>query len=199
MDKLLTLFGSLDLDDDLAEMVTNFLDCAEQRARLVGQTPTDGDGPSPQRRVVIVDDEVVSEGALEGESLWTAVLEILFEKDGFRFSTCLPSELQQDLRQLQDKDLVLMDIDFSQDSNYDGASPEFGGRELLDEVHERLPHLPVVMMSSYDESGLYEECMSRGAYDYLTKDWGSYAKFRTHESEEAWFRRWQDAVEVPLK
>jgi prefoldin subunit 5 len=54
------------------------------------------------------------------------------------------------------------------------------------------------MLSSYDEGGLYEECMNRGAYGYLTKDWGSYAKFRTDESEEEWFRGWQRAIEVPL-
>jgi CheY-like chemotaxis protein len=192
------LFTSVDLDEHLLDVVTDFLHCAEQRARLVGKVSTDSDSPLRQRQVVVVDDEVVGDGALEGESLWTAVLEILFEKDGFRFSTCLPSELQQDLRQLEDKDLVLMDIDFSQDANYDGAIPEFGGRELLKETHERLPHLPVVMMSSYDEGGLYEECMNRGAYGYLTKDWGSHTKFRTGESEEKWFREWQQAIEVPL-
>lgn len=40
--------------------------------------------------------------------------------------------------------------------------------------------------------------MNHGAYGYLTKDWGSYAKFRTHESEEEWFKGWQHAIEVPL-
>jgi CheY-like chemotaxis protein len=203
--KLLTLFGGLDLDDELEEVVCNFLDCAEQRARLTSQigqaseqASTDSTGSPRQRQVVVVDDEVVGEGVLEGKSLWAAVLQILFERDGFRFSTCLPSKVQQNPRRLQDNDLVLMDIDFSQDANYDGASPEFGGRELLKEVHEVLPQLPVVMLSNYDEGGLYEECVNRGAYGYLTKDWGSYAKFRTDESEEAWFRRWQDAIEVPL-
>jgi CheY-like chemotaxis protein len=47
--------------------------------------------------------------------------------------------------------------------------PKMGGFELLSRVAEQYPHVPVVLVTGFDESGQSEKSRIRGAFDYLTK------------------------------
>jgi CheY-like chemotaxis protein len=198
--ELLEVFQKLGHGAD-SQTIYNLLDCAEKRADLRGERkpPSESTTIPSRRTIVVVDDEVEGEEApLAGQSPWAAVLGVLFKEDGFDFETHLPSEIQKRPHLLDDADLVLMDIDFSKDPGYESDHPEFGGRELLESTYEKRPHLPIVMLSAYDEGELLQECLQTGAFDYLTKDWGTYAKHKAQESEMEWFGEWQRAIEVPL-
>jgi CheY-like chemotaxis protein/molybdopterin converting factor small subunit len=180
------------LTDDIAHLSDLYF----ARAEAWDATNEDGEGQRIEKNVVVIDDEVDD----EGESLWAGALSIIFEREGFRFSAKRPSEVQKDVATLRSEgaDMVLLDIDFRQDPDYEGER-EFGGLDLLSTIQEALPHVPVVMMSIYDQIGLYEKCKQHGCYDYLTKAWGTYAKHRTSESEKEWFESWRKAIEVPLR
>ena len=56
-------------------------------------------------------------------------------------------------------DLVLTDI-VMQDGN---------GIVLLDRIHSKQPHLPIVMVTAIHDIGVAIDSMRRGAYDYLLK------------------------------
>lgn len=47
--------------------------------------------------------------------------------------------------------------------------PHIGGRELLAQIHERFPNVPVVIATSSSELSLAVECMKLGAFDFLPK------------------------------
>lgn len=56
-------------------------------------------------------------------------------------------------------DLVLTDINM----------PEVGGEELLREVKQRTPHVPVIVLTARSEPELITECFKNDAYRYLVK------------------------------
>ena len=47
--------------------------------------------------------------------------------------------------------------------------PGMTGHELLETLHDKYPHIPVVMLTAYGTVGSAVEAMKRGAFDYLTK------------------------------
>jgi len=51
----------------------------------------------------------------------------------------------------------------------DLAMPHLSGRELLQNLKERYPELPVVVMTGHNEVAIAVECMRAGAFDYLVK------------------------------
>jgi len=51
----------------------------------------------------------------------------------------------------------------------DLAMPHLPGRELLQQLKERYPELPVVVMTGHNEVAIAVECMRAGAFDYLVK------------------------------
>jgi DNA-binding NarL/FixJ family response regulator len=81
------------------------------------------------------------------------------------FPECEFGEAQSEQRALEQLsgqrwDLVLLDI------NLPGRS----GLEVLQEVKERWPRLPVLIVSSYPEQAVAVRCIRGGAAGYLTKD-----------------------------
>ncbi len=154
---------------------------------------------NPIQRVVVVDDEVIEEeGDYKGQSPWASLLDVVFDSCGKIFSSILPSELEADTSGIAGADLVLLDMDFELDTRFKGDRG-YGGLELLKRIRHEFPRMPVVVMSRLDEIGLYDECMRAGCFDYLTKSWSGYRKFRTQESERDWFLLWQSRIEVPLR
>ena len=191
---VLVSFGTAEQDN----RIESFISGAERLMELLKRrTNADQSGfegsKGSYRRVVIVEDEVS-----EGSSPWATVLNILFERDGYEFEFQLPTEAEDNLTELRGADLVLLDIDFSEDPSY-GGSTRYGGLDLLDRLQTLAPDLPVVMMSSYDQIGLYEACMERGAHNYLRKQWSDYTKRRTEASEKQWFGEWDQTIRVPLE
>ena len=51
----------------------------------------------------------------------------------------------------------------------DLTMPHLSGRELLQNLKERYPELPVVVMTGHNEVAIAVECMRAGAFDYLVK------------------------------
>lgn len=47
--------------------------------------------------------------------------------------------------------------------------PHLSGSELLPQVVERFPHIPVIVMTAVDETETAVNCMKAGAFDYLVK------------------------------
>lgn len=145
------------------------------------------------QKIVVVDDEVDR----DGDSPWARTLGIIFAGDDRTFETRLPSVVRRNVSVLEDADLVVLDVDYRRDLSYEGDAA-YGGLDLLEAIRGRLPRTPVLMMSRYDEVGLYEECLARGAFDYVTKSWSGYARRMTRESEKEWFLHWKSRLEVPL-
>jgi len=56
-------------------------------------------------------------------------------------------------------DLIIADI----------CMPGMSGLEMLDRIHERIPGLPVIMMTAYDEMENAIQSIQRGAYEYVEK------------------------------
>lgn len=190
----LVSFGTAEQDD----RIESFISSAEGLMKLLKRrTNADQSGleglKGPYRHVVIIEDEVS-----EGSSPWATVLNILFDRDGYEFEFQLPSQAEENLTNLRGADLVLLDLDFSQDPSYSG-SERYGGLDLLDQLQTLAPDLPVVVMSSYDQIGLYEACMDKGAHNYLRKQWSDYTKRRTEASEKQWFKEWDQTIRVPLE
>jgi len=71
----------------------------------------------------------------------------------------------QDSRQVipmlekQDYSLILLDLNM----------PYISGEDLLPQVTEKFPHIPVIMVTSENDASTIVSCLKNGAYDYITK------------------------------
>jgi len=186
------------------DRIQSFLEGAQKLMELLrqrmGNRPLGAESSKTSyRRIVIIDDEaIVDDGLSAPSSPWAMVLNTLFAGDGYEFDFQLPSKAEEHLANLRGADLVLLDINFSQDPSYSGPA-RYGGLDLLEQLQTLAPDLPVIMMSSYDDIGLYEASMEAGAHNYLTKQWSSYTKHGAEVSEEQWFRMWDRTISTPLQ
>ncbi len=80
--------------------------------------------------------------------------------NGYTNFICL-SDSREVLQTIEEKgvSLVLLDI----------TMPHKGGDELLVEISEKHPLLPVIMATARDSVELVVHCMKKGAYDYINK------------------------------
>ncbi|MDU7588214.1 MAG: response regulator transcription factor, partial [Acidovorax sp.] len=69
------------------------------------------------------------------------------------------ASLWQQLEQHADIDLVLMDIQL----------PDVSGLSLLEELTQRLPQLPVIMLSADHDAGIVHHSLEQGARGFLPK------------------------------
>lgn len=103
-----------------------------------------------QKTILLVDDE---EGLLKSASL-------ALRTSGFQsVLTCSDSRKVADLLKENQVHVVVLDI----------MMPHISGQELLHDIVENHPELPVVMMSSVNEIETVVQCMQAGAFDYLDK------------------------------
>lgn len=109
-----------------------------------------------QGRLLLVDDQ---------EDILTA-LELLFKAEGFQVvRTTFPSEAIEKLKQ-EDFDLILMDMNYSRDTT---SGRE--GLDLLQDIRETDPTMPVVVMTAWGTVELAVEAMQREANDFVEKPW----------------------------
>jgi DNA-binding NtrC family response regulator len=110
---------------------------------------SDGRNPSPQ--ILVIDDE----GGIR-ESL-----EVLLTLEGYRVEMAIDGE--EGLRMLESRtyDLVLLDL----------ALPGQTGLELLPQIKERYPELPVVMITAYGTVDNVVEAVRAGAENFVQKPW----------------------------
>ncbi len=100
-------------------------------------------------RILIVDDE---KNAREGLKRGLA-------KPGYEILLAGSGEEALGIMGAESVDLVLTDL----------RMPGMGGMELLQGAREKLPGLPVIMMTAYGSERVAVAAMKAGAYDYVTK------------------------------
>jgi len=72
----------------------------------------------------------------------------------------------QTLSASPDFDLALLDLNMP---GFDGSPASDAGLDLLERIHVTWPHLPVLILSAYDDPTLASEATSRGARGFNVK------------------------------
>ena len=96
---------------------------------------------------------------IEDDTSLAANLQEVLEGEGFRISHCTRGD--EGLRRAgsEECDVVLTDL----------RLPGLGGLELVRQLHELQPRLPVVLMTAHGTIDTAIEATKFGAYDYLPK------------------------------
>src|SRR5580704_7699996 len=103
--------------------------------------------------ILVVDDEAeIREG-----------LEFLLLSEGYSVSTADAGGSGLARLEKQPFDLMLLDVNL----------PDGNGIELLREIHERDPGLPVVLITAYGSIDMARAAFKSGAHDYITKPWSN--------------------------
>jgi sigma-B regulation protein RsbU (phosphoserine phosphatase) len=101
-------------------------------------------------------------------------LELLLRSTGYRVRTASsPRELLAAVEQ-HPFEALLMDLNYARDTT---SGQE--GLQLLQELHERDPELPIVVMTAWGSIALAVEAMRRGARDFVLKPWDNAALAHT--------------------
>ncbi len=103
--------------------------------------------------ILVIDDESeIREG-----------LEILLQSEGYGVSSAETGE--SGLAKLEEHpyDLLLLDV----------SLPDRNGIELLREIHQRDPHLSIVLITAYGSIDMARQAFKNGALDYITKPWSN--------------------------
>ena len=110
-------------------------------------------GPSPRKRVLIVDDAVVVRKVLSDALSHDPDLEVV--------GTAANGRLALAKIHLLRPDVILLDIEM----------PEMNGLETIPEIRKILPLVPIIMFSTLTETGAEAtlDALSLGATDYVTK------------------------------
>ena len=110
-------------------------------------------GPSPRKRILIVDDAVVVRKALSDGLSHDPDLEVVGTASNGRLALAKLLTLHPDV--------ILLDIEM----------PEMNGLETIPEIRKLLPHVPIIMFSTLTERGAEAtlDALSLGATDYVTK------------------------------
>lgn len=110
--------------------------------------------PSPARpsneAILLVDDDPVA----------LATLSKSLEKAGFNQLIACGDE-REALNILSEKPVAAILLDL--------VMPHISGEDLLVDIGNRYPHIPVIMATSRDDTATVVRCMRKGAYDYITK------------------------------
>ena len=102
-------------------------------------------------RILVIDDEA---GIRES-------LEVLLTLEGYTVEMAIDGEEGVALLEKRSYDLVLLDL----------ALPGQTGLELLPQIHERYPELPVVMITAYGTVDNVVEAVRAGAENFVQKPW----------------------------
>ena len=102
-------------------------------------------------RILVIDDEA---GIRES-------LEVLLTLEGYTVELAIDGEEGVVLLEKRSYDLVLLDL----------ALPGQTGLELLPQIHERYPELPVVMITAYGTVDNVVEAVRAGAENFVQKTW----------------------------
>jgi DNA-binding NtrC family response regulator len=105
----------------------------------------------PDRPVFIIDDE----------RSWLRSLSLLLERTAGinHIKTCQDSRQVMTLLRQEPASLVLLDI----------TMPHVTGEELLQQIREEYPEIPVIINSGRNQVDIAVRCMQNGAFDYFVK------------------------------
>ena len=98
---------------------------------------------------------------VDDETSWLKTCSLMLEYDAKlnNIVTCSDSREVMSLLQQQEFSLVLLDL----------TMPYLGGDELLIEIKENYPDIPVIILSGLNQIQTAVACMKSGAYDYFVK------------------------------
>lgn len=101
------------------------------------------------RTILVVDDEkVIRDGCSR-----------IFNAEGYRVLTAADGQEALDVLAVEDVHVILCDLQM----------PVKGVFQVLDEVNERYPNIPLIVITGYATVNNAVECMRKGACDFITK------------------------------
>lgn len=110
---------------------------------------------SKTKMLLIIDDDIAIQTSLS----------LLFRKEGFVVRVADgPFETREVLAE-ETPEAILLDMNFSVDTSGDD------GLRLLREIRNRLPNVPVILVTGWGSIDLAVEGMKAGANDFITKPW----------------------------
>jgi len=104
----------------------------------------------PELPVLLVDDE---------PAVLSSMAKILKSAGIENLHTCGDSREVLPFLQRQEAEVIVLDINM----------PHLTGDVLLKEIHERYPHIPVIIVTASEDIDMAVGCMKEGAFDYMVK------------------------------
>src|ERR1700686_4314684 len=129
-------------------------------APLQGKAPPSGWSSRPRGKrfmpngsILVIDDEAeIREG-----------LELLLSSEGYSVTSAETGEAGLARLEQEPFDLLLLDV----------SLPGRSGLDLLRDIRQRDPHLPVVLITAYGPIDMARQAFKSGAQDYITKPWSN--------------------------
>src|SRR5689334_4006770 len=107
----------------------------------------------PNGSILVIDDEAeIREG-----------LELLLSSEGYSVTSAESGESGLARLEQEPYDLLLLDV----------SLPGRNGLELLRDIRQRDPHLPIVLITAYGSIDMARQAFKSGAQDYITKPWSN--------------------------
>ncbi len=102
----------------------------------------------------------------------TASLALLFKRQGYATMTAVSPAAALDVLARESCRAVIQDMNFSRGAASGGTSGD-EGLELLRQIKQRYPDLPVILITAWGSIELAVEGMQAGAADFITKPWSN--------------------------
>jgi two-component system response regulator GlrR len=96
---------------------------------------------------------------LDDEKNLLKVIKMRLEANGYQAATALRAEAAVEIAKKEEIDLALVDLKLA----------EKNGIEVMEELHQISPEMPIIILTAYGTIKSAVEAMKRGAYSYLTK------------------------------
>jgi DNA-binding NtrC family response regulator len=107
----------------------------------------------PNGSILVIDDEAeIREG-----------LELLLSSEGYAVTSAETGQAGLARLEAEPYDLVLLDV----------SLPDRSGLDLLRDIHQRDPDLPIVLITAYGSIDMARQAFKSGAQDYITKPWSN--------------------------
>src|SRR5487761_374434 len=107
----------------------------------------------PNGSILVIDDEAeIREG-----------LELLLSSEGYSVASADTGEAGLARLEQEPYDLLLLDV----------SLPDRNGLDLLRDIRQRDPHLPIVLITAYGSIDMARQAFKSGAQDYITKPWSN--------------------------
>src|SRR3984893_16270201 len=107
----------------------------------------------PNGSILVIDDEAeIREG-----------LELLLTSEGYSVASAETGEAGLARLAQEPYDLLLLDV----------SLPDCNGLDLLRDIRQRDPHLPIVLITAYGSIDMARQAFKSGAQDYITKPWSN--------------------------
>src|SRR5690242_2408828 len=107
----------------------------------------------PNGSILVIDDEAeIREG-----------LELLLSSEGYSVTSAETGESGLSRLEQEPYDLLLLDV----------SLPDRNGLDLLRDIRQRDPHLPIVLITAYGSIDMARQAFKSGAQDYITKPWSN--------------------------